>query len=302
MGLCQIWHVFGSRLVIFRSVSGFWQTRGDLLAALPMNSVSPRTSDPSVLLLNEIDILLAQMRLIELYLKQAQTNAANHEIVLHQQHQAEMVRLRTELADKERIAQQHATSQLADLNAQLTDKQHSLDHCARQLDTARNELATLLEKQGAMEAELRESNGTVTTRNQEVARLNAKLADLVHDQEHSHSAGQAALEQSRSASDAQLGELRRQLEQTTIESNQNQTRWDVLEQQYRDQIATLRRELDERAPAAEIQTDIAVNSPPIVRYEAVPNTRVRIVADADVKPPHSRRWQSRFTAQRRWKV
>ena len=34
-------------------------------------------SDPSILLLNEIDILLAQTRLMELYLKQAQATAAN---------------------------------------------------------------------------------------------------------------------------------------------------------------------------------------------------------------------------------
>jgi myosin heavy subunit len=301
MDLSPIWHVFGSRLVIFGSVSGFWQPRGELFPAVPMNSVSPQTSDPSVLLLNEIDILLAQMRLIELYVKQAQAAAANHTVGLHQQHQAEIVRLRTELADKERISQQHAASQLADLTAQLKDKQHSLDQYAKQLDAPRNEIATLLERQSTVEAELAEINKTVQTRNEEVVRLNTKLADLVHEQANSRTAVQG-LEQSRSASDAELGELRHQLEQKTIESNQDQTRWAVSEQQYRDQIAALRRELDERVTAASIRSDMAVNSPQPARLEAIPNERIKIVAHSDVKPPHSRRWQSRFTAQRRWKV
>ena len=34
-------------------------------------------SDPAVMLLNEIEILLAQTRLMELYLKQSQATAAN---------------------------------------------------------------------------------------------------------------------------------------------------------------------------------------------------------------------------------
>ena len=36
-----------------------------------------KKSDPAILLLNEIDILLAQTRLMDLYLKQAQATAAN---------------------------------------------------------------------------------------------------------------------------------------------------------------------------------------------------------------------------------
>ena len=47
-------------------------------------------NDPSLLLLNEIEILLAQTRLMELYLKQAQVSAAHKAIGVREQHQANL--------------------------------------------------------------------------------------------------------------------------------------------------------------------------------------------------------------------
>ena len=49
-----------------------------------MDTPKYQKSDPAILLLNEIDILLAQTRLMELYLKQAQATAANEKARLHE--------------------------------------------------------------------------------------------------------------------------------------------------------------------------------------------------------------------------
>ena len=68
-----------------------------------MDQSSFINSDPSILLLNEIEILLAQTRLIELYLKQAQATAANETARLNQQHQTELASLRAALAARENI-------------------------------------------------------------------------------------------------------------------------------------------------------------------------------------------------------
>jgi len=60
-----------------------------------MDSPKFTKSDSTVLLLNEIDILLAQTRLLELYLKQSQATAANET--------ARIPALQTELSEKQRM-------------------------------------------------------------------------------------------------------------------------------------------------------------------------------------------------------
>ena len=57
-------------------------------------------NDPSLLLLNEIEILLAQTRLMELYLNQAQVNAAHKAVGVEELHQAELAALRRALPKK----------------------------------------------------------------------------------------------------------------------------------------------------------------------------------------------------------
>ncbi|MGH7887362.1 MAG: hypothetical protein ACREPG_05820, partial [Candidatus Binatia bacterium] len=110
------------------------------------------TSDPSILLLNEIDILLAQTRLMELYLKQAQATAANDAARLHQKHQAEIERRRADLAEKEQSAEKHAeliaqerklAAQIDDLEAQLNHQQRSLDDRGTEIEAARLEIGGL---------------------------------------------------------------------------------------------------------------------------------------------------------------
>ncbi len=69
-----------------------------------MDTPGSPQSDPSRLLLNEIEILLAQTRLMELYLKQAQVSAAHKAVAVDELHQAELAALRRALAEKEQVA------------------------------------------------------------------------------------------------------------------------------------------------------------------------------------------------------
>src|SRR5215472_6508938 len=67
--------------------------------------------NPLVLLLNEIDILLAQMRLMELCLNQAQARANYERELAHQKYEAEIATIRRALASSERLpSPAHATN------------------------------------------------------------------------------------------------------------------------------------------------------------------------------------------------
>lgn len=241
-----------------------------------MQSIPHPTSEPSVLLLNEIDILLAQTRLVELYLKQAQASSATDASRSHQQHQAELARLRTELTDSKRTLEQHAAAQTADLASQLKDKQEALDRCVKELETARGEIAVLRERQSATERAKREADEewqrSGSSQRELEARLQAKTDEL------------ARLE-------LDTAEMRDQLSGTIK----------VLEQQYQDEIALLRHQLERREtarvmPAQETAGKAAPQHPGTV--DVVPQTVANNVTHLDFTS--SRRWQSRFVAKRRW--
>jgi hypothetical protein len=71
-----------------------------------MDQSSFINSDPSILLLNEIEILLAQTRLMELYLKQAQATAANETARSINSTKTELASLRASPGGKEKIFHQ----------------------------------------------------------------------------------------------------------------------------------------------------------------------------------------------------
>ena len=66
-----------------------------------MDLPSKSASDPLTLLLNEIESLLTQSRLVELYFKQSQATAAYEGARAREQHQAELTGLRAALAEKD---------------------------------------------------------------------------------------------------------------------------------------------------------------------------------------------------------
>jgi hypothetical protein len=62
-----------------------------------------KSPDPLVLLLNEIDILLAQMRLMELSVQQAQAKVNYERERAHQKHEADLAAIRYTLAESHRV-------------------------------------------------------------------------------------------------------------------------------------------------------------------------------------------------------
>src|SRR4030095_2941330 len=105
-------------------------------------------TDPAVMLLNEIEILLAQTRLMELYLRQAQATAANETASIHEQYQAQLGALRSTLVDKERTLQsqtilrelqENLQTELAQLRNQLRDRQAYSQTIATQLEQAKHD-------------------------------------------------------------------------------------------------------------------------------------------------------------------
>src|SRR5439155_27039703 len=82
-----------------------WQANRQKCRQNTLTMDTPKTplSDPSILLLNEIEILLAQSRLLELYLKQSQATAAYETARAYGWHQSELAELHAALSEKEQI-------------------------------------------------------------------------------------------------------------------------------------------------------------------------------------------------------
>lgn len=125
---------------------------------------SPKTpiSDPSILLLNEIEILLAQSRLLELYVKQSQATATYEAARAHEQHQAELAGLRSALAEKEQILavnqsalgarEQHLQQRVQDLEVDLGEAQRRLERRDAGFTSLESEATDLRGRIGQLEA------------------------------------------------------------------------------------------------------------------------------------------------------
>ena len=184
-------------------------------------------ADSSVHLLNEIDILLAQARLMELYLKQAQATAADDSARLKQQHYAELAALRAALAEKEQLARKQAdviaqgqnlTDQVREVAVQLDEKQRLLDQRDRDLDSARAEVTGLQEQ----------------------------LAEVESSCQRAEASAASELEQARTAFAAQTAGLQSALAAAEEAAQNSQAAKSQIEATLNDEIASLRNELEEK--------------------------------------------------------
>jgi chromosome segregation ATPase len=126
-----------------------------------MDSPKFTKSDPTVLLLNEIDILLAQTRLLELYLKQSQATAANETARIHEEYQAELKRLREHSAFGDNAQPPAARPSTTDaperhlddiaLQNELSEKQRVLKSRHAELQSAKAETVILRERVAELE-------------------------------------------------------------------------------------------------------------------------------------------------------
>jgi len=151
---------------------------------------TPKTplSDPSILLLNEIEILLAQSRLLELYLKQSQATAAYETARAYGRHQSELAELHAALAEKEQIVaakenavgarERHLQERVQSLEAEVSESQRRFQHRDAEFQRVESEAADL--RRRIEQLELSKAQAQSTARDSAAARLElaAELAAL----------------------------------------------------------------------------------------------------------------------------
>jgi len=158
-----------------------------------MDSPKFTKSDPTVLLLNEIDILLAQTRLLELYLKQSQATAANETARIHEEYQAELKRLREHSAfgdNAQPPGARPSTTNVPErhlddiaLQNELSEKQRVLESRHAELQSAKAETVILRER--VAELEMVHQQAQVVTQEFAINHqdLQVELAALRHELE-----------------------------------------------------------------------------------------------------------------------
>jgi hypothetical protein len=144
-----------------------------------MDTPKYQKSDPAMLLLNEIDILLAQTRLMELYLKQAQATAANENACLRENYESELAILRSDLAAKEKQLHERPVVAVEQLQRELNEKQQLLSGHEAALQRASSEIIALQNRINQLEGEnnaavraARETNAIRESLSAEIAALN----------------------------------------------------------------------------------------------------------------------------------
>ncbi len=184
-------------------------------------------NDPSLLLLNEIEILLAQTRLMELYLKQAQVSAAHKAIGVREQHQAELAELRRALAEKEQVVaiQQSAASA----------NEKTLLECIDNLQVRVSEQGNLL---AGKENQLRQSET-------EIAALRQSIAELEAARKQSDAAALSSAQVHRDL-ESMLAALRLELEGSRRDGQRQEQLAQELHKSAREQLERLQNQLTER--------------------------------------------------------
>ena len=147
-----------------------------------------KSPNPLVLLLNEIDILLAQMRLMELCLNQAQARANYERELAHQKYEAELATIRHALASSERLpSPEHATNateeKLLERVRTIEDELNNTRSCYQsEIETLQYEVSVreraLTERQEAVSAVERALHGKIQGLREELARLRSENASL----------------------------------------------------------------------------------------------------------------------------
>jgi DNA repair exonuclease SbcCD ATPase subunit len=186
-----------------------------------MGPVKYQRSAPSVRLLNEIDILLTQVRLAELYLRQAQAAAADHVARIQERYESELENLRALIRQKERCFDESSARIAATetLNLQIQDLQPHLEEHRR-----------LLEQR--METSAGDRGANFAAANQQLQSANAEAVAAVRD-----------AERIRQDLQTELGKLRNEIGQRTRELRQHQPAAQESQRCLQDQLGRLKGEL-----------------------------------------------------------
>jgi chromosome segregation ATPase len=213
-----------------------------------------RKLDPAVLLLSEIEILVAQTRLIEVYVKQAKAMAEMETARVHEQYQSQLAALTAEMGEKENLLSDlrtklHETdglaqNQLQALRNQLQEQRSVLDHRNDEIQRTESELASLRAQILRLESSQNEKEAAVQDAQRTRERLEADLARLRDELEKAS----LELQEQRGVSRDREEGLRRELQELTTRLAEQEKRGGAKESQLREageEITRLLQRVDE---------------------------------------------------------
>ncbi|HEX5606556.1 MAG TPA: hypothetical protein VFY96_08580 [Candidatus Binatia bacterium] len=146
-----------------------------------------KSPNPLVLLLNEIDILLAQMRLMELCAHQAQAKVNYERQCAQQKYEADLATIRHAVAESQRVQTDNAAEAIETKfleNLRTIEDELNKTRCKyqRQIESLQHELAVRerasTERQEAVSGVELALHGKIQSLQQELARLRSENADL----------------------------------------------------------------------------------------------------------------------------
>jgi chromosome segregation ATPase len=217
-----------------------------------MEPVKYQRSAPSVQLLNEIDILLTQVRLAELYLKQAQAVAADQVARIQERYESQLENLRAGFAKVERDLQER----LDESDQQLRRKQAFPDESESELQKARANLAALQSRIAGLETDIAQAAAFKHETQRVHAALESEIAALrteLDNRDRLLAERQAELAASRQNL-AQLETSQQMAEQAA------NSRWETAGSNYEAELAQLRATLADREHAfAERERELKIS-------------------------------------------
>lgn len=296
-----------------------------------------KSPDPLVLLLNEIDILLAQMRLMELCVQQAQAKANYERERAQQKHEAELAAIRYTLAESQRVptdgsAETVEAKLLENLRTIEDELNQSRVSYQSQIESLQHEVAVreraLTERQEAVSAVELALHGKIQVLQQDLARLRSENASLREktaqalqrntdaklDQLRLQLAEAQLIVESRAA---EIGALKKQLvalnqqlaQRASVErplqnpllappQNQDLSRFEI-EQSLREELERLLHEAEEKSQILQTRNDelVTVKAAMDALQERLNETEITMAENANAALAELERMRSEFQAQ-----
>jgi chromosome segregation ATPase len=200
-----------------------------------MLPVDKPKSDPLIVLLDEIEILSAQTRLMELYLKRAHSTAFGEFEILQEEFRAKIADLKAKLEDKENSVAKHLTVFQSSRDQFNIQNQELLQRIAKQQQ--------LIERH---QEESEQRGAEIDSLREQLAQLNAANRELLDSTALRVGGMQQELE-------SQVAQLQAELKQTEEASTQRQSAVSQLEQSAQAKILNLEEQLARSHESAERQ-------------------------------------------------
>ncbi len=236
----SLWHVFSNGQFRGNRERRTWRSYDMPIRQMVTDNSQYRKLDPSLLLLSELEILAAQTRLIEIYIKQAKTEAEIETARIHEQYQSQLAKLTAEIDEKETILVDLRTkldeiggpgqNRLQVLQTQLREQQSLLDRRSDEIERTESELASLRAQIVQLEFSQNQKDAAAQEAQRTRDRLEADLVRLRTELENTS----LNLEEQRRLSGQREESLRRELHELTTRWTEQQERSNAKESQLRE--------------------------------------------------------------------